>query len=108
MGKENGCFSSGQKQKLGFARALLTKATLFLLDEVTSDLDGVAEKKICELMEKLSQRAIIINIAHKPESLVRSEKVYFLEDGRIKDSGTHQELLKQCPGYKELFVKREF
>ena len=96
-------FSSGQKQKLGFARALLSKATLLLFDEVTSDLDGGSEKCICNLMEELGKNAIIINVSHKPESLSRSKKVLYIEDGKVCASGTHEELLSECIKYKELF-----
>lgn len=99
-------FSSGQKQKLGFARALLSKATLLLFDEVTSDLDGGSEKCICNLMEELGKNAIIINVAHKPESLSRSKEILFIEDGKVSVSGTHEELLSECIKYKELFKSK--
>lgn len=97
--------SSGQKQKLGFARVLLSQADLILLDEVTSDLDGTAEKRICDLMEELSKNAILLNISHKPESLIRSREVFLVENGRIIGSGTHQELLGKYEQYRRFFER---
>ena len=101
-GGEN--FSSGQKQKLGFARVLLKKADIVLLDEVTSDLDGEAERQICNQMEEIAKKAIVLNIAHKPESIRRSEKVFFIQGGKIAAEGTHKMLMKNCVDYKKIFT----
>ena len=101
-GGEN--FSSGQKQKLGFARVLLKKADIVLLDEVTSDLDGEAERQICNQMEEIAKKAIVLNIAHKPESIRRSEKVFFIQGGKIAAEGTHKTLMKNCVDYKKIFT----
>ena len=79
QGGEN--FSSGQKQKLGFARVLLRKADVVLLDEVTSDLDGEAERQVCNQIEEIAKKAIVLNIAHKPESIRRSKKSLFYSRG---------------------------
>lgn len=76
-------FSSGQKQKLSFARVLLAEAELILLDEVTSDLDKVSEIQICDLIEEISESAIVINVSHKPESIKRSKEVFTMEAGAI-------------------------
>lgn len=100
-------FSSGQKQKMGFARVMLSRADLILLDEVTSDLDGTAEKQVCDLMEELAKKAILLNISHKPESLTRSNKVFLIENGRIAGSGTHQDMLKEYKQYRDLFEREE-
>lgn len=99
-------FSSGQKQKLGIARAILSGASLFLLDEVTSDLDGAAEKKVCELIEELAKDAIVLNIAHKEESLKHSKKVLYIENGEIIAEGVHLQLIKQYKQYREMFENK--
>ena len=96
-------FSSGQKQKLGFARILLRPSLLYLLDEVTSDLDGVAEKRVCDLIEELAEKAIVINVSHKIESLKRSKKIIVMEQGRIIAQGNHSKLLKSCDLYQKLY-----
>lgn len=100
-GGEN--FSSGQKQKLGFVRVLLKKADIVLLDEVTSDLDGEAERQVCDLMEEIAKKAIVLNISHKPESIRRSEKVFFMQEGKIIAEGTHRMLMEKCEDYKKIF-----
>ena len=101
-GGEN--FSSGQKQKLGFVRVLLKKADIVLLDEVTSDLDGEAERQICNQIEEIAKKAIVLNIAHKPESIRRSKKVFFIQGGKIVAEGTHKALMKNCVDYKKIFA----
>ncbi len=100
-GGEN--FSSGQKQKLGFVRVLLSQASLILLDEVTSDMDGIAEKKMCDLVEEMSQYSIVINVSHKPESLKRSKKIFLIENGKIVGSGLHCEMLRGYEQYRKMF-----
>ena len=101
QGGEN--FSSGQKQKLGFARVLLKKADVILLDEVTSDLDGKTERQICNLIEEIAKKAIVLNIAHKPESIRRSKKIFLIKDGKVMAEGTHRMLIENCKDYKKMF-----
>ncbi len=96
--------SSGQKQKLGLARVFLKENTsLYLLDEVTSDLDGEAEKNIADILEKVAETAIVINVSHKKELLKRSKDIFVIEDGHIADKGTHAELLKKSKLYQKLY-----
>lgn len=101
QGGEN--FSSGQKQKLGFARVLLKKADVILLDEVTSDLDGKTERQICNLIEEIAKKAIVLNIAHKPESIRRSKKIFLIKDGKVMAEGMHRMLIENCKDYKKMF-----
>lgn len=96
-------FSSGQKQKLAFVRAYFSRASLILLDEVTSDIDGKSEKDICNLIKIMSQKSIVINITHRPCSLEMSNVVFLIEDGRIVDQGKHIELLQRTPRYRSFF-----
>lgn len=96
--------SSGQKQKLGLSRLFLrNQASLYLLDEVTSDLDGRAEKNVADILEKLAENTIIISVSHKKELLKRSKEIFVLQDGKIADQGTHQELLTKSDLYKKLY-----
>lgn len=96
-------FSSGQKQKLAFVRAYLNNASMILLDEVTSDIDGRSEKDICELIKKMGERSIVINISHRQLSIQMSRKVFYIEGGKIIDIGKHEELLKKNDRYKAFF-----
>ena len=95
--------SSGQKQKMNFARALLRKGSVYIFDEITSDLDGVAEKNIVEKIRELSVNNIVIFITHRTYPLIYSDNIFVLKDGRILHSGNHIELLKKSEYYKELF-----
>lgn len=99
--------SSGQKQKIVFVRAYISKASVVLLDEVTSDIDGKCEKEICELIKKMSEYSMIINISHRELSVKMSKKVFFLQNGEIIDDGTHEELLNKYKEYKDFFTKEQ-
>lgn len=98
--------SSGQKQKLGLARMFLRKdVSLYLLDEVTSDLDGGAEKQIAEQLEKAAWNAIVISVSHKEELLRRSKRIFVLDEGKIIEAGTHEGLMKESGLYQNLYLK---
>ena len=101
---DGGNLSNGQKQKLSFARIMACKkASLYLLDEITSDLDGIAEKNICDLVEEIAKHAIIICVSHKEELLKRSRKILVIEEGKVMDTGTHESLLNSSITYKKLY-----
>lgn len=95
--------SSGQKQKLGIARLLLRHSSVCLLDEVTSDLDGAAEKNVCNLIEDMARNAIVLNVSHKEECLKRSKRIMVMARGMIIAEGTHETLLESCTLYRKLF-----
>ena len=98
--------SSGQKQKLGLARLLLRKdVSLYLLDEVTSDLDGGAEKQIAGQLERVAKNAIVISVSHKEELLRRSKRIFVLYEGKITEAGIHEDLMKESGLYRNLYLK---
>ncbi len=102
---EGGCrLSSGQKQKLGLARVLLRNASLILLDEVTSDLDGEVEKQICRVIKNISKARIILNVGHRWEIVQRSDRVIVIDDGKIMAEGPPLMLEKECVYYQRLFA----
>ena len=94
--------SGGEKQRLAIARALLSKADIILLDELTSNLDSINEKIIKEVVEELHGKKTVIMVAHRLSTTVRADTIYVLEHGRIVGKGTHQELLQTVPLYREL------
>ena len=103
-GKENGIWgelndrgtnlSGGQRQRLGIARALYTNPKILILDEATSSLDAVSESQIIAILEKLKQNLTVVVIAHRLSTVINSDKVVYLDDGRITAIGSFKEVRK--------------
>ena len=91
--------SGGQKQRLGLARALYTKPSLLVLDEFSSALDAAAEADLNLELENLGHEITIIQIAHRLSSIKNSDCIYYIEAGRIKESGTFNELRALLPEF---------
>ncbi|MCL2717966.1 MAG: ABC transporter ATP-binding protein/permease [Lachnospiraceae bacterium] len=103
LGVNGNQLSSGQKQKLNFARALLKKGSIFILDEATSDLDGLAEQDFIYIIKKLSSNYIVILITHKISSVIHSDEIFVIDDGIIKESGNHHSLMHRNGLYRDMF-----
>ena len=103
---ENGVIlSGGQKQRLAIARALLMKTEIILFDEATSALDNETQSKIQEAINNLKGEYTILIVAHRLSTIIDSDKIFVVDDGKIIDSGTHKELLKSCEYYRNLYNK---
>ena len=103
---ENGVIlSGGQKQRIAIARALLMKTEIILFDEATSALDNETQSKIQEAINNLKGEYTLLIIAHRLSTVIDSDKIFVVDDGKIIDHGTHQELLKKCSFYKNLYNK---
>ena len=85
--------SGGEKQRIGLARALYSDPQLLILDEATSSLDSFTERKIAKSIKKLKHKLTIIIVAHRLSTLEDCDKVFYIEDGTIKDSGSLKDLL---------------
>lgn len=96
--------SGGQKQRIALARALLTKAPVLILDEATSGLDVLTEKKVIDNLLKLTQKTIIF-VAHRLSIAQRTDKIIVIEQGRLIESGSHSELMSRHGFYYRLFKK---
>jgi len=99
--------SGGQKQRLAIARALMKKSKILLLDEATSALDNTNQEKIKKVISKLSKNHTILIVAHRLSTIIDADRICYLEQGKIKISGTHQELLKKSKDYKTLYLNDE-
>ena len=87
--------SGGQRQRIGIARALYHNPSLLVFDEATSSLDNETEKSVMEAINKLSHRKNIIIIAHRLSTLKKCDLVFKLDNGKIVESGTFDEVVQQ-------------
>lgn len=95
--------SGGQRQRLALARAFLQKTEIILFDEATSNLDNETQKNIQKAIENMKKEYTILIIAHRLSTIIGSDKILFLNDGKIEQEGTHQELLLKNKNYKKLY-----
>lgn len=103
---ENGVIlSGGQKQRIAIARALLMKTEIILFDEATSALDNETQSKIQEAINNLKGEYTVLIVAHRLSTIIDSDRIFVVEDGKIVDSGSHRELLKKSEIYKNLYNK---
>ena len=103
VGEGGVTLSGGQKQRLAIARALIQKTEIILFDEATSALDNETQSKIQEAISNLKGEYTIMIIAHRFSTILNCDKIFFIDKGKIIDSGTHEELLKRCKLYKKLY-----
>ena len=95
--------SQGQRQLLSFARTLAHDPKILILDEATANIDTETEQWIQEALERLMQGRTSIMVAHRLSTIQHADRIIVMHHGRIRESGTHQELLKQDGIYKKLY-----
>ena len=95
--------SGGQRQRLAIARALVQKTKIILFDEATSALDNETQKGIQEAINNMKDDYTILIIAHRLSTVINSDKIMMVADGKIVATGTHEELLKKNKEYKKLY-----
>jgi ATP-binding cassette subfamily B protein len=96
-------FSSGQRQLISFARALVYKPSLMILDEATANIDSETEELIQESLEKMMNISTMLIVAHRLSTIQHSDKILVMQKGEIKEAGSHQELLKLKGLYFNLY-----
>ena len=102
-----GTLSGGEKQRISIARAILKNAPIIILDEATASIDPENEHLIQQAISELTRGKTIITIAHRLATIRNADQILVVEDGRIAESGTHDELVKQNGVYRRFTAIRE-
>nr|WP_197517371.1 ABC transporter ATP-binding protein [Microbacterium karelineae] len=102
VGEDGVMLSGGERQRLAIARALLSAPPILLLDESTSSLDGVNERRMREAIDAVAAGRTLIVIAHRLSTVVDSDRIIVLDRGTVVGQGTHAELVDEVPLYREL------
>lgn len=101
-----GNISGGQRQRLALARAILHDSDIYILDEATSNIDVESENKIMEVVKEMSETKAIVLISHRLANVTKAHTIYVLENGSLKENGTHTDLIKNEGYYYKLYEKQ--
>jgi ATP-binding cassette, subfamily B, bacterial PglK len=107
IGERGVRLSGGQRQRIGIARALYHKPEILVMDEATSALDSRTEKTITQAIEVLRQQMTMIIIAHRLSTVRNCDRLFFLKDGRLNDSGTYDELIARNEDFRYMAAHPE-
>ena len=108
VGERGVRLSGGQRQRIGIARALYHEPKVLIMDEATSSLDTITEQYIMQAINRLKGETTIILIAHRLSTLQDCDRIYFLDQGKVKAQGTYDELLENCEEFKNMVQYKDF
>ena len=94
--------SGGQRQRLSIARALVKKAPIYIFDDTFSALDFKTDAKLRKALKGYTENATVLIVAQRVSTIMHAEQIVVLDEGRVAGIGTHEELLKNCPTYREI------
>ena len=107
LSDRGGKLSSGQKQRLTLARAIVRDTPILILDEPTAALDAVTEHKVMRNLAEWGQERAIFLVTHRISTIRQADNIIFLDDGHIRESGSHEELMDKPDGAYRNFVEKE-
>jgi ABC-type multidrug transport system fused ATPase/permease subunit len=104
LGTVTSKLSVGQQQRIAIARGLLRDARILILDEPTSALDPETEAYLVDALHEAAKDRLVIIIAHRLSTIAHADTIYFLEEGGVRESGSHEELMAKPDGYYRQYV----
>jgi subfamily B ATP-binding cassette protein MsbA len=109
VGEGGNKLSGGQRQRISIARAVMANPPILILDEATSALDSESERLVQDAMLKLMENRTSVIIAHRLSTIQHADMIVVVEEGRIVESGTHEELIRNQAGiYRKLYEMQSF
>ena len=108
IGERGVALSGGQKQRIAIARALLKRPKVLLLDEATSALDAASENAVQQALERAMQNRTVLVVAHRLSTVMRAHQICVLREGRVAESGTHDELVQNPNGIYYDLMQHQF
>ena len=107
IAEEGKNLSGGQRQRIALARALLHDTPVYIFDEATSNVDAESEQAVVQVIHQLAERKTVVMISHRLASVADADTVYVMEDGRIVQHGSHQQLLEEGGAYQRLWNQQQ-
>lgn len=105
VGERGTRLSGGQRQRVGIARALYHNPQVLVMDEATSALDNITEQLIIKAIEDLKGERTVIMIAHRLTTVMNCDIIFYMEEGKIVDQGTYNELIKRNKKFREMALE---